>query len=94
MNPIGKNLTKDEGKKKGIFEILKLIKDNKAKIIFVITHIPKNGKWQKEYSFIKSLKEQGLEGLVEKNKSNIIKCDLIGENAYGIMKYLIKFIHI
>lgn len=90
MNPIGKNLTRDEGKKKGIFEILKLIKDNDAKIIFVITHIPKNGKWQKEYSFIKSLKEQGLEGLVEKNKSNIIKCDLIGENAYGIKEIFDK----
>ena len=90
MNPIGRNSTKDEGKKKEIFEILKLSKDNKAKIIFVITHIPKNGKWQKEYSFIKSLKEQGLEDLVEKDKSNIIKCDLIGENAYGIKEIFDK----
>ena len=90
MNPIGRNSTKDKNKKKEIFQILKLIKDNKAKIIFVITHIPKNGKWQKEYSFIKSLKEQGLEGLVEKNKSNIIKCDLIGENAYGIKEIFDK----
>ena len=90
MNPFGRNSTKDEGKKKEIFKILKLIKDNKAKIIFVITHIPKNGKWQKEYSFIKSLKEQGLEDLVEKDKSNIIKCDLIGENAYGIKEIFDK----
>ena len=90
MMPIGRNSTKDEGKKKEIFKILKLIKDNKAKIIFVITHIPKNGKWQKEYSFIKSLKEQGLEDLVEKDKSNIIKCDLIGENAYGIKEIFDK----
>ena len=90
MMPIGRNSTKDEGKKKEIFKILKLIKDNKAKIIFVITHIPKNGKWQNEYSFIKSLKEQGLEDLVEKNKSNIIKCDLIGENAYGIKEIFDK----
>ena len=90
MNPFGRNSTKDEGKKKEIFKILKLIKDNKAKIIFVITHIPKNGKWQKEYSFIKSLKEQGLEDLVETNKSNIIKCDLIGEDAYGIKEIFDK----
>ena len=90
MNPFGRNSTKDEGKKKEIFKILKLIKDNKAKIIFVITHIPKNEKWQKEYSFIKSLKEQGLEDLVEKDKSNIIKCNLIGENAYGIKEIFDK----
>ena len=90
MNPFGRNSTKDEGKKKEIFKILKLIKDNKAKIIFVITHIPKNGKWQKEYSFIKSLKEQGIEDLVENDKSNIIKCDLIGENAYGIKEIFDK----
>ena len=90
MMAIGRNSTKDEGKKKEIFQILKLIKDNKAKIIFVITHIPKNGKWQNEYSFIKSLKEQGLEDLVEKDKSNIIKCDLIGENAYGIKEIFDK----
>ena len=90
MNPVGRNSTKDKDKKKEIFQILKLIKDNKAKIIFVITHIPKNGKWQKEYSFIKSLKEQGLEDLVENDKSNIIKCDLIGENAYGIKEIFDK----
>ncbi len=40
--------------------------------------------------FIKSLKEQGLEDLVEKDKSNIIKCDLIGENAYGIKEIFDK----
>ena len=86
----GRNLTKDEGKEKEIFKILKLIKDNKAKIIFVINHIPKNGKWKNEYSFIKLMKEQGLEDLVEKDKSNIIKCDLIGENAYGIKEIFDK----
>ena len=90
MNPVGRNSTQDKDKKKEIFQILKLIKDNQAKIIFVITHIPKNGKWQKEYSFIKSLKEQGLEDLVENDKSNIIKCDLIGENAYGIKEIFDK----
>ena len=90
MNPFGRNSTKDTDKKKKIIEILKLIKDNKAKIIFVITHIPKNGKWKKEYSFIKNLKEQGLEELVEANKSNIIKCDFIGENAYGIKEIFDK----
>ena len=90
MNPFGRNSTKDTDKKKNIYEILKLIKDNKAKIIFVITHIPKNGKWAKEYSFIKNLKEQGLEELVEANKSNIIKCDFIGENAYGIKEIFDK----
>ena len=90
MNPVGRNSTKDTDKKKNIIEILKLIKDNKDKIIFVITHIPKNGKWAKEYSFIKNLKEQGLEELVEANKSNIIKCDFIGENAYGIKEIFDK----
>ena len=90
MNPVGRNSTKDTDKKENIIEILKLIKDNKAKIIFVITHIPKNGKWKKEYSFIKNLKEQGLEELVEANKSNIIKCDFIGENAYGIKEIFDK----
>ncbi len=54
MNPYGRNLTKDEIKKNKIFEILNLIHKNKAKIIFVITHMPKNTRWQKEYSFIKS----------------------------------------
>ena len=90
MSPFGRNSTKDTDKKKKIIEILKLIKDNKGKIIFVITHIPKNGKWAKEYSFIKNLKEQGLEELVEANKSNIIKCDFIGENAYGIKEIFDK----
>ena len=90
MNPFGRNSTKDIEKKKKIFEILKLIKDNKAKVIFVITHISKNGKWQKEYSFIKLLKEQGLKELVEEDKSNIIKCDFIGENAYGIKEIFDK----
>ena len=92
MNPYGRNLTKDINKKNKIFEILKLIHKNKAKIIFVITHMPKNTKWQKEYSFMKSLKENGLESLVEANKSNIIKCDMIGENAYGI-KEIFEKIH-
>ena len=90
MNPFGRNSTKDTDKKKKIIEILKLIKDNKAKIIFVVTHIPKKKKWEKEYSFIKNLKEQGLEELVEANKSNIIKCDFIGENAYGIKEIFDK----
>ena len=90
MNPFGRNSTKDADKKKKIIEILKLIKVNKAKIIFVITHIQKNAKWQKEYSFIKYLREQGLEELVEENKSNIIKCDFIGENAYGIKEIFDK----
>ena len=90
MNPFGRNSTRDENKKNKIIEILKLIKVNKAKIIFVITHIQKNAKWQKEYSFIKYLREQGLEELVEENKSNIIKCDFIGENAYGIKEIFDK----
>ena len=84
MNPIGRNSTKDESKKAKTVEILKFLAKNKAKIIFVITHMQKNTRWTKQSSFINSLKENGLENLVEKDKSNIIKCELVGSNPYGI----------
>lgn len=92
MNPVGRNMTRDEGKEGKILEILKLIQKNKAKIIFVITHIPKNERWKKKSSFIRLLKEKNLEDLIEKNESNIIKCELVGINAYGI-KEIIKKIY-
>lgn len=84
MNPIGRNSTKDDNKKSKMVEILKFLSKNNAKIIFVITHMPKNTRWKKQSSFINSLKENGLEKLVENDKSNIIKCELLGDNAYGI----------
>ena len=65
-------------------EILKFLAENNAKIIFVITHMPKNARWKKQSSFISLLKENGLEKLIENDKSNIIKCELLGDNAYGI----------
>ena len=52
--------------------------------------MPKNSKWQKEYSFMYNMKEKGLDNLIEKNKSNIIKCELIGENGYGIKEIFDK----
>ena len=90
MNPFGRNSTRDDKKKKKMVEILKLLEKNKAKIIFVITHISKNEKWKKQASFINSLKENGLENLIEPDKSNIIKCDFVGENAYGIQEIFKK----
>ena len=93
MNPIGRNSTKDYSKKSKMVEILKFLSKHNAKIIFVITHMEKNQRWQKQSSFIKSLKENGLEKLIENDKSNIIKCNLVGSNAYGI-KDIFKKIYI
>ena len=84
MNPIEKNSNKDENKQTKTMEILKFLAKNNAKIIFVITHISKNSSWSQQSSYINSLKENGLENLVEKDQSNIIKCDLVGSNPYGI----------
>ena len=93
MNPIGRNSTRDYSKKSKMVEILKFLSKHNAKIIFVITHMEKNQRWQKQSSFIKSLKENGLEKLIENDKSNIIKCNLVGSNAYGI-KDIFKKIYI
>ena len=90
MNPVGRNSTKDETKKEKTMEILKFLSKHKAKIIFVITHIPKKSRWQKQSSFINSLKENGLENMVEEDKSNIIKCELVGDNSYGIKEIFKK----
>lgn len=90
MNPVGRNSTKDETKKEKTMEILKFLSKHKAKIIFVITHIPKKSRWQKQSSFINSLKEKGLENMVEEDKSNIIKCELVGDNSYGIKEIFKK----
>lgn len=90
MNPVGRNSTRNEKKQKKMIEILKFMKENNAKVIFVITHISKRGTWQKKNSFIQSLKENKLENLIEKDSSNIIKCELVGENAYGIKEIFKK----
>ena len=90
INPIGRNSTKDKGKQKKELEILKYLQKNKIKIIFVITHIPKRKLWTKKKAFFQHLKENGLENLVEKNESNIIKCELVGDNAYGIKEIFKK----
>lgn len=90
MNNSGRNATKDEKKNKKRFEILKFLKNNNGKIIFVITHFPKNTRWKKHGSFIQDLKENGLYDLIEKDESNIIKCNLVGDNAYGIKEIFKK----
>ena len=90
LNPVGRNSTKDEIKKTKTAEILKFLSKHNAKIIFVITHIPKNSRWNKQASFINLLKENGLENLIEKDKSNIIKCELVGNNGYGVKEIFKK----
>ena len=90
MNNSGRNATKDEKKNTKRFEILKVLKNNNGKIIFVITHFPKNTRWKKHGSFIQDLTEHGLDDLIEKDESNIIKCNLVGDNAYGIKEIFKK----
>ena len=90
INPIGRNLTRDKNKKDKILEILKLLQKNNSKILFIITHMPKNERCKKQSSFIQTLKENKLENLIEPNKSNIIKCQLVGKNAYGIKEIFKK----
>ena len=70
MNNSGRNATKDEKKNTKRFEILKVLKNNNGKIIFVITHFPKNTRWKKHGSFIQDLTEHGLDDLIEKDKSS------------------------
>ena len=52
MNPVGRNSSRDEAKQVKVLEILKFIKKNNSKIIFVITHMPKRQPRQKKNSFI------------------------------------------
>ena len=90
MNKSGRNASKDEKKTKKRFEILQVLKKNNGKIIFVITHFPKNSRWQKHGTFMQDLKEHGLKDLIEEDESNIIKCDLVGDNAYGVKEIFKK----
>jgi len=90
MNESGRNSSKDENKSKKRFEILKALKNNNGKIIFVVTHLKKGNRWKKHGTFIQDLKENGLDDLIEKDESNIIKCELVGDNAYGIKEIFKK----
>ena len=73
------------------FEILKALKNNNGKIIFVVTHLIKGRRWKKHGTFIQELKENGLkDDLIEKDESNIITCELVGDNAYGIKEIFKK----
>lgn len=91
MNKSGRNFTKDEKKNKKRIEILEVLKKNNVKIIFVVTHFEnKNSRWQKHGTFINYLKEYGLKDLIENDESNIIKCNLVGENAYGVKEIFKK----
>ena len=90
MNESGRNSSKDEKKCKKKFEILKALKNNNGKIIFVVTHFKKGKRWKKHGTFIQDLKENGLKDLIEKDESNIIKCELVGDNAYGIKEIFKK----
>ena len=83
INSSGRNFGGDDKKREKTVEILKLISQNKAKIIFVITHIEKKARWKSKGGFKKLLSENGLE-LVEPDDSNITYCDLVGSKAYGI----------
>ena len=90
INPIGRNGTKDKNKEKKKLKILKFIKEKKYKIIFVVTHLGKKERWESKKSFIKYLEDNQLDDLIEKDESNIIKCQLVGENAYGIKEIFKK----
>ncbi len=90
MNESGRNSSRDEEKCKKKFEILKALKNNNGKIIFVVTHFKKGNRWKKHGTFIQDLKENGLKDLIEKDESNIIKCELVGDNAYGIKEIFKK----
>ena len=70
--------------------MLRFIKEKKSKIIFVVTHLDRRQTWDSKSSFINYLKNNQLEDLIEKDKSNIIKCQLFGENAYEIKEIFKK----
>lgn len=90
INPVGRNGTKDEEKENKKLKILELLKKHKSKIIFVITHLDKNQIWNNQDSFIQNLKENNLKDLVEKDESNIMQCQLVGNNSYGIKEIFKK----
>ena len=77
-------------KKKKKLKMLRFIRDKKSKIIFVVTHLGKKERWESKKSFIKYLKDNQLDDLIEKDESNIIKCQLVGENGYGIKEIFKK----
>lgn len=70
--------------------MLRFIKDKKSKNIFVVTHLGRKQIWESKNSFINYLKDNLLEDLIEKSESNIINCQLVGENAYGIKEIFKK----
>ena len=61
MNESVRNSSKDEKKCKKKFEILKVLKNNNGKIIFIVTHLIKGRRWKKHGTFIQELKENGLD---------------------------------
>lgn len=90
INPVGRNSTKDEKKENKKLKILESLKNYKSKIIFIVTHLDKNQIWDNQDSFIQNLKDNNLEDLVEKDESNIIQCQLVGNNAYGVKEIFKK----
>ena len=90
INPVGRNSTKDEKKENKKVKILEALKKYKSKIIFVVTHLDKNQIWDNQNSFIQSLSDNNLEDLVEEDESNIIQCQLVGNNAYGVKEIFKK----
>lgn len=70
--------------------MLRFIKDKKSKNIFVVTHLGRKQIWESKNSFINYLKDNLLEDVIEKDESNIINCQLVGENAYGIKEIFKK----
>lgn len=90
LNPIGRNFSKEDKKANKIFEILKFLKQNNSKIIFVVTHLNEKERWQQKASFKQRLKETELGDLIEKDESNIIKVQLVGGDPKGIKKIFKK----
>ena len=66
------------------------MKNYKSKIIFVVTHLEENQIWNNQDSFIQNLKDNNIGSLVEEDESNIIQCQLVGSNAYGIKEIFKK----
>ena len=90
LNKRARNIPKEEAKSKKIFNMLNFLKNNNSKIIFVITHMNEKERWQSKASFKQRLKENGLENLIEKDESNIIKVQLVGGDSKGIKKIIKK----
>ena len=90
INPVGRNSTRDKKREKKKLEILESLKNYKSKIIFVVTHLEENQIWNNQDSFIQNLKDNNIGSLVEEDESNIIQCQLVGSNAYGIKEIFKK----